>query len=90
MIGFFALVVLVGFAAVMLPLIVAVAALKLVFRLILFPVKILLLPLILIAVIVKFAVLLAIGAVIAAVLIPVAILVAIFAIPFVIASAAAA
>ena len=65
----------------------AAFALKMTFKLVLLPIKLLLLPFIAIAVIIKLAFLLALGAIVMAILIPIAILLAIVVGPFLLVSA---
>ena len=62
-------------------------ALKMTFKLVLLPIKLLFLPFLAIAVILKLVVLLTVGAVLLAVLIPIAVILAIFVGPFLLFSA---
>jgi hypothetical protein len=66
---------------------VAFIAVKAVFHLIFCPIKILLLPFLLIGFVIKLAVLVAVAAIVIAVLIPLAILALLFAAPFILAAA---
>jgi len=80
----FALITLIAFCFVC---VAATVALKLAFKIILLPLKLLFLPILAIVVLVKFAVLFALGIALIAVLIPLAILFAIFVGPFLLLSA---
>lgn len=75
-------------ATILAALVMLAIATKVAFKLVLLPLKLLLLPIFAIVLIVKLAVLLTVGAVIFAILIPIAIIGAILAAPFVLAAMA--